>query len=106
MGDERAEIIKELKKFKSRIKNKYGVEKMIFFGSRASGKPSKWSDVDLILISKNFKGKSFLKRSLGLHFYWNLEYPVDFICYDPEEFETLRNKITIVSQALREGVEI
>ena len=106
MGRKKNQIVKELKEFKTAIRRKYGVEKMIFFGSRAAGASRKNSDVDLILVSKKFRGKSFLKRPLGLHFYWNLKYPVDFICYTPEEFEKLRKRITIVRQALEEGVEI
>ncbi|MBI2675184.1 MAG: nucleotidyltransferase domain-containing protein [Candidatus Aenigmarchaeota archaeon] len=98
--------MKKLREFKQAIKRRYGVEKIIFFGSRAAGNYRKYSDIDLILISKKFRGKSFLKRPLGLHFYWNLGYPVDFICYAPEEFEKLKKGITLVSQALREGIEI
>lgn len=106
MGEEKTEIVQQLKKFKSSIRKKYGVEKIVFFGSRATGKYRKESDVDLILVSKKFRGKSSLKRPLGLHDYWNLKYPVDFICYTPEEFDKLSKQITIVKQALEEGVEI
>ena len=106
MDKERTGIIKKLGKFKSIVKEKYGIEKIIFFGSRATGDYTKDSDVDLILISSKFRGKSFLSRPRGLHFYWNLPYPVDFICYTPEEFQKLSKRITIVKQALEEGVEI
>jgi len=33
-------------------------------------------------------------------------YPVDFLCYTPEEFEKLRKRISIVSVALKTGIEI
>jgi predicted nucleotidyltransferase len=80
----------------------------IIEGSRfdAVGSPKKYSDIDLILVSKKFRGQSFLKRSLGLHFYWKLEYPVDILLFNTEEFERLKGEVSIVSEALREGIEI
>jgi hypothetical protein len=30
----------------------------------------------------------------------------DFICYTPEEFEKLKKEVSIVSEALKEGIEI
>jgi hypothetical protein len=37
---------------------------------------------------------------------WTMDYPVDFLCYTPEEFEEKRKEISIVRQALKEGVAI
>lgn len=37
---------------------------------------------------------------------WNLDLPVDFIPFTPEEFNKLKKEVSIVSEALREGVEI
>ena len=102
MGRKKSKLIEELKGFKK--KNK--IEKMYLFGSRASGKIHKWSDVDLIVVSKQFRGKGILKRSPPLHIKWNLKYPVDLLCYTPEEFKKLSRQISIVSEAIREGVEI
>lgn len=36
---------------------------------------------DLIVISDEFEGVSPLKRPVKLYLEWNLDYPVDFICY-------------------------
>jgi hypothetical protein len=36
----------------------------------------------------------------------DLNYPVDFLCYTPEEFNKLKKEVSIVSEALKEGVEI
>ncbi|MBI4182358.1 MAG: nucleotidyltransferase [Candidatus Aenigmarchaeota archaeon] len=64
------------------------------------------SDVDLILVSSAFEGKSFFKRSLGLYSYWKSAYPVDFICLTGREFERMRKGVSIVSEALREGIAV
>ena len=43
---------------------KYGLEDnhIALFGSFYNGKPHKDSDMDVIIISKNFEGKTFLER--------------------------------------------
>ena len=95
-----------LKKFKEELSNNVPIEKMILFGSRAYGKPHRWSDFDLIIVSKKFRNLDTLKRSLGFYDYWKLNYPVDFLCYTPEEFNKLKKQVTIVREAVREGIEI
>jgi len=102
MDKERIEIIKSLRKF---IK-KHTIEKAILFGSFARGETHKDSDIDLILVSREFEGKSALKRPVPLYLDWDMGYPVDFLCYTPEEFNDLRKQVSIVSQALKEGIEI
>ena len=106
MSRERSKLIKELRQFKDKIGGNYRVEKIILFGSRLSGKVDESSDVDLIIVSEEFKDKGVLKRSPPLYLEWDLEYPVDFLCYTPEEFETRRRQIGIVKEAVEKGVEI
>ncbi len=102
MDKTKSKLINALKKFK---KSNY-IDRLYLFGSRASGKPHRWSDVDLIVVSKRFKGKGILNRSPKLHMKWNLNYPVDFLCYTPEEFRKLSKQISIVSEAIKNGIEI
>ena len=75
-------------------------------GSFVSGRPGKDSDMDLILVSKSFRGKKFFKRGIGLYKYWKFDCPVDFLCYTPEEFREKSRQISIVSQAIKEGMEL
>ncbi len=79
---------------------------MLLFGSRARGTAGDESDVDLIIVSSTFKGEKFRYRPLGFHKYWRSDYPVDFLCYTPEEFNKLRMQITIVREAVENGIEI
>lgn len=102
---ESEDIIKDLRKFKSRLSKMARVDKMIFFGSRVKGKPHKYSDIDLIVVSPYFR-KIKCGRGAKLYDYWNLSYPVDFLCYTPEEFRKLSKRITIVREAIREGIAI
>ena len=50
--DRQKSLTKELALFKKRLSKKMPIDKMIFFGSRAIGKAKKYSDVDLIIVSK------------------------------------------------------
>lgn len=80
------------------------IDKMIFFGSRATGKAKKYSDVDLVVISPEFKNKRFVKRSFQSYKKWDLDYPVDILCYLPEEFKRMSKKETIVKYAIKKGI--
>ncbi|MFH2106241.1 MAG: nucleotidyltransferase domain-containing protein [Candidatus Micrarchaeota archaeon] len=99
-------LIQKLKLFKSALSSTMSVEKLLFFGSRTEGKAKKWSDVDLIIVSPNFRKKRPMERGLKLYAKWNIDYPVDFLCYTPEEFEKASKKVGIISHALKYGVAI
>ncbi len=98
-------LIEGIRKFKKDLSKVKRVEKVILFGSRAEGTFTGESDVDLIIVSPDFRGiKS--GRAYGLRRYWTPRYPVDFICYTPEEFNRLRKEVSIVSEALKKGIVI
>ncbi|MBL7160236.1 MAG: nucleotidyltransferase domain-containing protein [Candidatus Aenigmarchaeota archaeon] len=100
------EIIENVKEFKKSAEKKFALERVFIFGSAARGKMKKDSDVDLLLVSNKFKGKKFFKRAIGLRAHWKLDCPVDFLCYTPKEFDKLRKMVTIVREAVKEGIEI
>ncbi|MBI2631773.1 nucleotidyltransferase domain-containing protein [Candidatus Pacearchaeota archaeon] len=102
---DRKELIDKLKLFKKRIEKKYKIEKMILFGSRTSKVYKEDGDVDIILVG-DFKGKSNLERAPPLYIEWELDLPVDFLCYSLEEYKKLAKQITIVREALRNGIII
>ncbi len=104
--DKRKIIKEDLKQFKSRAELLFPIYKMYFFGSRATGKPHQYSDVDLLVVSSKFKRLNFFQRGAKMYDFWTLKYPVDFLCYTPQEFEKLRKQITLVRQAVEEGIEI
>ena len=99
-------VVGKINKFKKRLLYSIQIDKMILFGSMAKRKGHKDSDIDLIIVSNKFKGKKSFKRSLGFYKYWDLDYPVDFLCYTPEEFNKLKKQITLVREAVKEGIEI
>lgn len=99
-------LIPKISLFKKAISRFMPIKKMILFGSVATGKAKKDSDIDLIIVSKKFENVVFSKRNFDIYDHWNLDYPVDFVCLSPKEFEKLRKQVSIVSEALLEGIEI
>lgn len=103
---DRKEIIRGIEEFKENANKEFPILKIIFFGSRAYGTANKWSDIDVIIVSPGFKNLNFFERGARMYDYWTLDYAVDFLCYTPEEFDKLKKRITIVREALENGVEI
>ena len=100
------DLITELNGFKKRLSVNMPINKIILFGSMVKGNVNRDSDIDLIIVSNKFKGKKSFKRSIGFYKYWDINYPVDFLCYTPEEFNKLKKQITLVRTAVEEGIEI
>src|SRR3989344_2460719 len=96
----------QLTEFRKAVEQDISIDKLILFGSRAWGKAHRWSDFDLVVVSPNFRRKQFRDRGLNLYNHWHLDYPVDFLCYTPEEFKKLKKQITLVREEVREGIEI
>lgn len=105
MGKKKS-IKDQLKLFKKNLNRDIPVKKIYFFGSRTSKKFHKDSDIDLVIVSPKFKKWDFFKRGAKMYDYWKLRYPVDFLCYTPEEFNKLKKQISIVKEAIETGVEI
>lgn len=103
---EKEDLMSEIDKLIDRLSKRVKIDKVIIFGSRARGNEDEESDVDLIIISTDFKGKKFRERALSFYKYCDMDFPVDFICFTPEEFEEMKNRATIVKEALEEGILI
>lgn len=63
MGKASAEAIELSRDFKAKAQTKYGIDKMILFGSQAAGKGAEGSDIDLLVVSNRVKSKAeFMSR--------------------------------------------
>jgi predicted nucleotidyltransferase len=86
-----------------------GVEHVYLFGSHATGLAAPDSDYDLIIVSAAFVGIPRLSRHFGMH---DLFYevggnaPLDLICLTPEEFESAKGRITLVSAVMPEAIDL
>ena len=63
--------ITDLTQFKKRVSKNYPIDKLILFGSQASGKAGPNSDIDLLIVSPKFKNLDFLERGVKMYSYWN-----------------------------------
>jgi hypothetical protein len=104
--DKKQNIISLLKNFRKKIEEKIIVDKIILFGSQARGDMKEGSDIDFIVVSPDFKGIKSFKRAPLFYILWDHKQDVDIICLTPEEFEKKKKQISIVSEALKEGIVI
>jgi predicted nucleotidyltransferase len=111
MGKRKIEKIKEkVKKFKESIKKKFFVNEIVIFGSAARGEMGKHSDIDIIVVSEKYGRKDVFKIVPKLYEEWHerqkIGYPVDIILLNTKEFNKLKKEVSIVSEALREGIRV
>lgn len=104
--DRKIPHMSKIENFKKKMQKDFKISKLMLFGSFARGDYKKWSDVDLLIVSKDFKKFKKVQRAAKLYDYWTYKYPVDFLCYTPEEFNKLKKQITIVREAVKEGIVI
>jgi len=87
MDKRKDEIEESIHKFIEKTSKLIKIEKVILFGSRARGDYRKISDVDLIIVSKDFENRPYYTRSQKLYLLW--DYPsdieIDIICLTPKE---------------------
>ena len=104
--DQRKALLKQLRAFRKRVNQDFPIHKLYLFGSYAAGKPHRDSDVDLIIVSQKFQALDFVQRGSQMYHYRNFNYPADFLCYTPKEFEQKKKTATIIRQAVEDGIEI
>ena len=79
----------------------YNPEKIILFGSYASGNPGEYSDVDLIVVKKT--DKPFHERQIEARMLLEIETPLDIFIFTPEEFEKHKNTNLFLKEASTKG---
>jgi len=85
-------IVKEYKKELSR--HNIRITKIILYGSYAKGHPKPYSDIDLIVVSKDLAKFSPLKRQEFLaQLTMNIDAPLEVIGYTPQELKKAKGTI-------------
>lgn len=74
------------------------------FGSLATGKPHRWSDIDIAVVYKPFsKSRAEERKKIRLlreHF----DVPIDIVCFRSEDLES--NISTIAREVKRTGIPV
>lgn len=73
-------------------------EKIIIFGSLATGDVYEWSDIDVVVVSKS--DLPFFKRLLRMRDMIQPKVGLDLLCYTPEEFEHMAKTRLFFQQAI------
>ena len=97
---------KILKGFVRAIQRELHPEAIILFGSHARGDAGKWSDYDILVVSKTFKNVHPHDRAVSVLRFHPGTVPLDVVCYTPEEFNALKHAATLAREAAREGVQL
>ena len=81
--------LKVLSRFKKGLECRgIRVDKLILFGSYATGVNREGSDIDVVVISKDFAGKDFWERTEILSdIIYELFEPIEAVALTPEEWE-------------------
>ncbi len=89
-----------------KLTKKFKVKQAILIGSRAKGENNKSSDIDVILISENFRLIPFVNRMGTILQEITFDKHIDFLCYTPDEFEKIQKTSSIIADALKKKKEI
>lgn len=78
-------------------------ETILLFGSHVKATANEDSDIDVIIVSKAFSNIPFLKRMPMILKKVRFEKHIDYICYSPKEFQKIKNRSSVVMDALEYG---
>lgn len=91
------------------VEGRIKISKVILFGSHARGEQGKYSDIDLIILSPDFKKIEFMDRLVllsRLRRGMRRSAPMDILGYTSEEFRKLSRESVVLGEAKKEGVVI
>ncbi len=97
------------KKFVNDLRARLDVKKAILFGSSASGKANKDSDIDLLIISDEFEKMSLIERLILLSRARGQKFsswPMDILGYTQNEFDKLSHISSMFSEVKKNGIEL
>lgn len=90
---------REIDEVIEQIVTSYQPEKIILFGSAASGILGQWSDIDLIVIKRGIQ-KRFSDRIGEMRARIQSPRAIDLLVYTPEEFERLQSESWFVGEEI------
>ena len=96
------ELNSELERIVNILINNYNPQKIILFGSLATGDANEWSDIDLVVVKES--NKSFYERLKEVAL---LTMPritgADILVYTPEEFESKKDSLFFREEVFKKG---
>ncbi|MEM0226474.1 MAG: nucleotidyltransferase domain-containing protein [Thermofilaceae archaeon] len=97
---------RELLAFLKRLKDELDVREVYLFGSRVYGTPLADSDLDMVVVSEKFRGRSFIENMELLSRLWDGSFTLEMFPYTPEQLEKYKGRKVVVTEALEKGVKL
>jgi predicted nucleotidyltransferase len=88
-----------IRRFARRIAERFDTDKIILFGSFASGTPHKYSDVDLLVV---MRASNEINQAIRITLAFDREFPLDLIVRTPDR---LRRRLAQGDSFLKEIME-
>lgn len=100
LTNRRALLRSELRRYLRILRTQYQPDKVILFGSLATGATGEWSDIDLVIV-KNTDSR-FLDRIKEVLQLLQPRVGVDILVYTPEEIERLSHERGFIRAEIQE----
>ena len=99
------EVLGILKQFKQQIEEKkVHVERMILFGSWVKGSQQEGSDIDVVVISKDFGSKDYWARiDILAQAVYKVLAPIEAVAMTPQEWDS---KESVICEFAKDGLVI
>lgn len=94
----RALLQSELQRYVKLLQEIYQPERILLFGSLASGAVQEWSDIDLVIIKET--DRRFLDRTREVMELLRPRVGIDVFVYTPQEFARLLNERVFVREEI------
>ena len=99
-------VIKVIKFLQESLNERnFNISKIILFGSQLKGKTSPESDIDVVIVSKDFRGKNIFERTrlikeAEIMTIKKFMIPLDIITLTPEEFQS---ETSLIAEYAKKG---
>ncbi len=99
---DKKDVLKKITQFKDVLKKKgIEVEKIVLYGSWANGTHNEWSDVDLVVISRDFEDKDYWTRiEILSEAIYEVFKPIEAVAFTPQEWQ---RKESLICQYAQKG---
>jgi predicted nucleotidyltransferase len=92
-------VLSIIQKFKQALEVNIRVEQLILFGSYASGTAREDSDIDLVVISPSFSGKTYWERiDILAEAIYEVFAPIEASAFTPDEWKSKKSLLSDYAQ--------
>ena len=107
MASRNAEEVKRaVRELIRKLRRTHRIERVLLFGSRARGDNLVTSDVDLVIISPDFREVGWRERIISVARLWSGPVRLEPLCYTPDEFRRRSRELSMVRVAREEGIRV